>query len=403
MSFDTYVAYTEDTNTVVLNIPKLLLVGSTLLADFTYVRRNLAIRVSFVENEEVITMTITQFIAHMVAHYANSGKKLCIVDKYVEACKFIDYLIVKDKYTLDGKTTVPTHLRTSKIYTEGLSADELLIYMGDDKLPKIAATIVSNKKNQEHKNDGSLIDGNKQFSGVTVHSLDDILVSRNSKKAELLSLTRAMLQDELIKVTENEIMESLIACGEFSEAARAEKSLIAECGEFNAGWITAPSTPVGTEQEFQATRKAKFLAKFKASKYLIYYIKNPVTYFFVRSDVGRLYTSEKSIKTYLEVLPKVFHYVQMMAVGCKAIPDVFDQRVRALVSNLGRVMGGSDKNMVARMTNQLTFNRHIWFRGVDIVDIGKSKPKYLPTPVFVENVAEYNKDGKVENVDEVII
>jgi len=396
MSFETYVQYTEDTNTITLNLQKLFLVGSTLLSEFTYRRQNLAIGVSFVENGEQYQITLTEFIDYMVRLYAKSGKKLCIVDKHVEACKFLDYLIIKDRYTINGKVTIPTHLRNSMILKEGgLTEEQLLFFMGDSKISVLASTILGSKKIQEQKNDGGLVEGKKQFTGSTIHSLDDILTSKMTRRKELQSLADAMLLDTKIKVTREQIINSLTAAAELSEAVRAEQSLKADCGEFNAGWITAPSTPVGEDQERQVARKALFLQKFQGAKHLIYYIKSPVVFFFVRSEIGRIYTSEKAIKSYIEALPKIFHYIQTMAPGCRRISGVFLQRVKALLTQMGQTLGGNDKNMIARMANQLTFNRVVWFRDVQITKLGTSKPKYLPINVYVENaVVDDNEDDE---------
>lgn len=403
MSFDTYVAYTEDTNTVTLNLQKLFVVGSTLLADFKYRRQNLAISVSFVENSELIKMTITEFVIYMTKLYARSGKKLFIVDKYVEAGKFLDSLIIRDKYTLNGKVTVPTHLR-STIYSSEMNQEQLLFFMGDAKIPVLASTILSSKKIQEQKPDGGLIDGKKHFTGSTIHSLDDILTTKKLRRYELQSLVDAMLLDNKIKVTGEEILNSLVALGEISESARAEEALRSDCGEFNAGWITAPSTPVGEDQEKQVARKTKFLQKFATNKYLIYYVKSPVTYFFVRSDIGRTYASEKAIKSYIEALPKLFHYIQMMAPGCRKIGDQFILRVKALLVHVGQLLGGNDKNLVSRVQNQLTFNRVVWLRSVEMSKLGVAKTKYLPTSVFVEDPDAYvTKDGKDEDEEVVNI
>jgi hypothetical protein len=401
-SFADYILYTNSANTVIMTLEKLLRVAAKVKAQFTYTRKALRITVSFVENTAVRCMTISELVNEMELEYKKVAKKLKIVDPIFEGAKILDSLIIRQRYTFENSVKVPQHLLVLPYVNAPFDTKNNDYYTNETMDTTVQQIRDSSAKSIESTEDPTvLITGIKTFVGSTVHALDDIIKLPDDSTDDLIAMVKSIYKDEAITVKQDVFFEWISQLKGQTDNQLAEHTLQESYGAVSLGWLAAPKNPNTTAAHKIAARKRELEAKFSKGTYVFYYIKSEVDFIFVESSKGRHFVNITTLEVHLKLLQRLFHFLQLLAVGSRKIVKDYTTYVTTLFSKLADSLTMTNKTNKARFQNQYVFNYRVWSRVTVVSTFGSVKPKSLPSKYKQDDGEKYDAEEKIEAVDSI--
>jgi len=395
-SFATYPEYAGQRHVVALSLEKVILVSSKVFSGFRYERKAMSSLFIFMHYSQQYELNLKGLIIKLGEQYTAVGKVLLVNEFPTGYDEDIANVFITKRYE-QAKIVVPAHLVALRtVFREKIPISKSE-YTKRSTLSLLASLLadVGASIPEPTINPGAYADTKKKFSGRSIHDLEDILNLSYSKDEEQRAIARcisALLKDPEAEERLLHLLKSVDGQVESRTLGDVQAAVV---GEFNPGWYSVSLSKNDLTSRAKIEYKNKLEAKFMKTSCLFFYIAYPTNYIFVESPFGRKYASSAILTQFLNVLPKMYHYLSLfiqMHIGTSAELMVVCGELATLVAE----KLASKKTMQNKVRKQLLANIMLWMRDITVTLFPDVKSKYMPSRVTLDDADASDEDGDDE-------
>jgi hypothetical protein len=393
--FADYISYVGQTTVVTLSLEKVLGVAARLYTNFSYVNKAMSSTFKFQCMGKTSELTLKQLIDRLQEEYQAVGKTLMILEFPNGYNEEIANMFIKKRYAQVNKA-VPANLVALKEFIKNKILMEESPYMNPRHIVMLANmfTDQSNTGYPEPTSDSDkIINANKRFPGRTVANIEDIMNLSYCKdeEEELLATQICTLLKVDIKREILDVFANIATKVEGSTLSDLEAKL----GPFSVGWYSVSTSKTDQLSQEKLEYKRKLEAKFAAKPHIFFYLVSPTTYFFVEDAKGRKFSTAGVLMQYLHVLPRFYHYLQLIAQMHSGTVTQLRDFASLIVKEVVKKLSKNEK-VQRNLSALLMVNVALWTRVTTYTKFAVVKDKHMPSRVITDD----REDGEEDKVEE---